>query len=140
MAGEGDPQPRLFAWWAAALKKLSVEPEPFRPDLGMDLELLSLLGHGPRWDVCTECSRAPEGESLFFSFERGGISCASCRKPGEGRWLPSRIVESFRIGGEPPGVARNDARRALDDFVSYTLGREPKSRRFRDEVMGGAGA
>ncbi|MFH1018775.1 MAG: DNA repair protein RecO [Pseudomonadota bacterium] len=139
LAGEGDPQPRLFQWWKRTLKRLSESPESFIPGPELDLELLALLGHGPRWDTCTECGLVPTGESLFFSFERGGVTCGPCRKPGEGRWLPRAAVETLRQGGDLSRGHRNDARRALDDFVSYTLGREPRSQRFREEVFSGFG-
>ncbi len=134
LVGEGDPQPRLFQWWKRTLNLLARETDSYRPGPELDVELLTLLGHGPRWDTCTECGRVPSGENLFFSFERGGVTCGPCRKPGEGRWLPRAAVEILRQGGDLFGASRNDARRALDDFVSYTLGREPRSQRFREEM------
>ena len=138
-AREGDSQPRLFEWWKKSLMFLGKVPDPVSTSLGLDMELLTLCGYGPRWNICHECGREPHGKRFFFSFDQGGISCESCRKAGEGRWLEPDVVRMIVAGGALSYKQTETARRALEEFTTYTLGRQPKSQSFRGEVFRAGG-
>ncbi|HLG18938.1 MAG TPA: DNA repair protein RecO [Bdellovibrionota bacterium] len=135
LGGEGDPQHRLFVWWRETLAAMERDPAASDRAVQLDLELLKLCGYSPRWNVCIECGRPPQGNPLFFSFEQGGISCQSCRKRGEGRWLDSATVRHLYSGESMEHGEEDSIRRTLDAFVTHTLGREPKSQRFREEIL-----
>ncbi len=136
LAAEGDPQAGLYAWWLKTLQHLDGDAVEQLSEVRLDLEMLALCGYAPRWSTCTECGRAPSGERTFFSFERGGVSCSTCQKKGEGRWIENRWVETLK--GEQDRAARDGMRQTLNAFVSYTLGKEPKSQQFREEALGGS--
>jgi DNA repair protein RecO (recombination protein O) len=139
LAGEEDPQHRLFSWWVRALSSLEHDPELPARFVQYDLELLKLCGYSPRWNACMECGGRPQGNPLFFSFQQGGVSCQTCRSHGEGRWLDAAAVKHLYSGEVLKDNEEQTIRQALDAFVMYTLGREPKSRKFREEMLRGRG-
>jgi DNA repair protein RecO (recombination protein O) len=137
LLGESDPSPVLYEWWKEVLKRISLEPVSIASDLRLELEMLSLCGFAPHWDECLECAARPEEGKVFFSFERGGILCERCRKTGEGRWIDASWVAMVQDGRELSRETAAQLRGVLNSFVSHTLGREPRSQRFREEVLGG---
>ena len=87
------------------------------------------LGHTPEGHVSTE--RAPAGQALGFSVERGGLVCASCgdvlAEPlsvGAARtleWISaSRPADWPRLALEPE--MRRQLDRVVDRFVAFHLG------------------
>ena len=120
-APEGEAQTALYAWWKGALRRLCEASDPRAIAHELDLELLSHSGYAPHWQSCTECGRGVPAGRFFFSFEKGGAICTECRPRGEGRWL------------EPQD--RVSVQGAVSAYVSYTLGKEPRSQRFREEVF-----
>jgi len=137
LGGEGDPQPLLFSWWKTTLAKLSDPLDMFGADFRYDLELFALCGFAPRWNSCTVCSKKPQGERLFFSYQRGGIVCQNCRSSEDGVWFDHDVVKALASGKEVQMAFRSELRKTLDGFMTHTLGREPKSQRFRSEVLSG---
>ena len=100
LTGEGHADRRLFDWWAATLEEMSAPSFPADRMAYLELELLCLLGHGPRWSPCGECGNVPGGDRIFFSFERGGVMCDGCRRPGEGGIRPDdRNGVGFQLKG-----------------------------------------
>jgi DNA repair protein RecO (recombination protein O) len=137
LLGDGDPHPELYAWFLRALERLSTEQVSVATDLRFELEMLSLCGFAPHWEQCLECGARPTEERVFFSFHRGGIICGRCRKVGEGRWIDARSIAMVRNGDTLPVSTAASLRQVLNSFVSHTLGREPKSQKFREEVFCG---
>jgi DNA repair protein RecO (recombination protein O) len=135
LLGDGDPHPGVYEWFGRALGRLSSEPVSVAEDLRVELEMLSLCGFAPHWDQCLECGDRPKEGRVFFSFHRGGIICDRCGKSGEGRWIDARSVVGVAAGEVLPPAATAPLRRVLNSFVSHTLGREPKSQKFREEVF-----
>lgn len=136
LVGEGDPHKALYDWWEETLLKLSTEPISVVSDLRLEFEMLSHCGFAPHWDQCLECADRPKEGKVFFSFDRGGILCERCRKTGEGCWIDAGWVRGVQTGFEIPAEAVTSLRKVLNSFVSHTLGREPRSQRFREEVFG----
>ncbi len=133
--GEGDHEIRIFEWWKETLKKLSHSSSAFS-DIRLEVEMLTLCGYAPRWKNCIECGRSPCGPSLFFSYDHGGVICGSCKKIGAGTWLDTAWVSKLETGEDVPESGRSTVRRAMNGFISHTLGKEPKSQKFREEVLG----
>ncbi len=137
LGGEGDPQPLLFAWWKTTLGKLCDDRFAYETDFKFDLELFALCGYAPRWNRCTVCGKLPQGNRLFFSYARGGITCQTCRVSEDGVWLDPQMVRTL-ASGEPLGAHfQSDLGKTMDGFMTHTLGREPKSQKFRNEVLRG---
>jgi hypothetical protein len=83
-----------------------------------------------------------EGGSAWADLEAGGLVCERCRPPANDLCgLDSADVENFRALGARRGGSAKAAlaatpavARAVDAFVSYHLGKRPKSRRLLDEL------
>ena len=133
--GDGDPHPQVYDWWKTTLERLSKEEVSVALDLRLELEMLSMCGFAPHWDQCLDCGSRPEEGKVFFSFLRGGIICEKCRKTGEGSWIDADSVKRVHDGQKISMETAASLRRVLNAFVSHTMGREPKSQRFREEVF-----
>ena len=138
LAGERDPQILLFSWWKNTLEKLSKEEPGIEHDLRLDLELLRICGYEPRWNMCTDCSKPAVGDRFFFSFGRGGITCKVCQRGGAGRWISAKLRSVLEDQQTIPKGERDAFRKIIHAYVSHTLGKEPKSQKFREEVLYGS--
>ncbi|MFH1262702.1 MAG: DNA repair protein RecO [Pseudomonadota bacterium] len=139
LLGEGDPHPETYAWWKEALGRLATQPISVAADLRFELELLSFLGFAPHWDRCLECGSESVTGQVFFSFVRGGVICSRCPRSGEGRFVEAAWIKAAQAGDPLPPPAATQLRQVLNSFVCATLGREPKSQKFREEVFRGEG-
>ena len=135
LSGDGDPQPRLFSWWKETLKSLAESSVSEETNIRLALRFLELFGYAPQWTACVECGRPGREERLFFSFPRGGVTCVSCRQPGEGRFVEPSLARALSLGSLLRPEDLRQAQETLDSFVAYTLGRMPASQRFREEVF-----
>jgi DNA repair protein RecO (recombination protein O) len=119
LAGDGASDSKLYEWWRKVLGDFSAH-EPI--DKPYELELLRHCGFSPSLQKCVECGKTIDGARILFSFERGGGLCGNCSSIGEGRW-----VDLTRAA---------DVRTLMESFITYTLGFEPRSLHFKNEVLG----
>jgi DNA repair protein RecO (recombination protein O) len=133
--------PEVYALLQGALGALGVrEPAAIVPRF--ELRLLAALGLAPPSDACVSCGGAFDEGRAWADVDAGGLSCAACRPHRADAFaLDARDVENFRALGAPRGRgARPAARatptaaRAIDAFVTYHLGRRPKSTRLLEEL------
>jgi DNA repair protein RecO (recombination protein O) len=134
LLGEGDPHEHIYEWWKKVLIDLSQKEIS---DIGVqyDVEMLTLCGYAPRWNPCAECGRAPTSPKAFFSYELGRIICQTCKRIGTGAWIDSAWIPHLENRQPLPPEATSEVRQVLNAFVSQTLGREPKSQRWREEML-----
>ena len=133
-----DPHPNLYDEAIATLGELGESKETTAPRLvRFELVLLRELGYSPKLDACAVCGEAVEiGGRVPFSAAAGGILCPKCK--GDPRdllpltaagWRLLRDLgksgEAWRRPYEPR--ARAEVRRLLNHYVTYLLGRRPKT-------------
>ncbi len=136
------PMPEVYALLGGALGALASSTEPATIVPRFELRLLDLLGFAPPADACVRCGAPLEGGSAWADLEAGGLVCERCRPPANDLCgLDSADVENFRALGARRGGSAKAAlaatpavARAVDAFVSYHLGKRPKSRRLLDEL------
>ncbi len=81
VAGEDEPELRLFLLLQRGLRVLDREEEP-HPDLltAYLLKAAAAIGMAPALDHCAGCGRTDD--LRFFSFSAGGVLCERCRVSG----------------------------------------------------------
>ena len=123
---------------AAAALAASVAPASLVPRF--ELRLLAELGLAPPDDACVRC-RAPFNEhGAWLDVEAGGLTCERCGGGrGEANHLQPLDVANFRAVGavrggpvRPAATATQRSARAIDELVSWHLGKRPKSRGLLD--------
>lgn len=119
------------------------------------VRFLGLAGFAPHLDACTTCSlplEAIRSNRIFFDLAKGGIVCNGC-SAGEARfhipfskgtakllaWIQTYDAEAaLRLRFS--AASQEEARRILEAFVPYHLGRMPRSLKFlKDLRMHGKG-
>jgi DNA repair protein RecO (recombination protein O) len=125
----------------AEVYALSSSGEPAVIVPRFELRLLDLLGFAPAADACVRCDAPFEGAGAWADLEAGGLVCEGCRPPGNDLYaLEPADVQNFRALGARRGsrgaalAATPAVTRAVDAFVSYHLGKRPKSTRLLDEL------
>jgi DNA repair protein RecO (recombination protein O) len=106
-----------------------------------ELRLLEALGIGPSSEGCVRCG-ASFADGAWGDLDAGGLACRSCRPQGsDALALDAADVENFRGlsaargNGERAAVrATSQSARVADAFVTYHLGKRPKSFRLLDEL------
>jgi DNA repair protein RecO (recombination protein O) len=134
--------PELYALLDRALDAMSTLPDPSALVPRFQLRLLGALGIGPQADACVRCGGDFEEGPAWADLDAGGLACAVCRPHGaETLVLEPRDVDNFRaLCASRSGQARAtlhataQARRIADAFVTYHLGKRPKSARMLDEL------
>lgn len=134
--------PEVYALLDGALSALGSTHDPAGLVPRFELRLLAALGLAPPGDACVSCGRAFGEGRAWADVDAGGLSCAACRPHRADAFaLEAGDVENFRALGAPRGRgARPAARataaasRAIDAFVTYHLGRRPKSTRLLEEL------
>jgi DNA repair protein RecO (recombination protein O) len=134
--------PDVYALLDRALDALGKAPDPGALVPRFELRLLTALGIGPQSDACVRCGGDFEGGPAWADLDAGGLACAVCRPHGaEALALDPSDVENFRgLCASGAGATRAtvhatpQARRIADAFVTYHLGKRPKSARLLDEL------
>jgi len=131
----------VYALLGGALSALSWAGEPAAIVPRFELRLLDLLGFAPAADGCVRCDGPLEGVPAWADLEAGGLVCERCRPSGTELYaLEAADVANFRALGARRGstkaalAATATVTRAVDAFVSYHLGKRPKSTRLLDEL------
>jgi DNA repair protein RecO (recombination protein O) len=133
--------PEIYALLGGALGALAArDPAALVPRF--ELRLLSALGLAPPADACVSCGGAFEDGRAWADVDAGGLSCGACRPHRADAFaLDAGDVENFRAlaaprgrGARPSALATPAAARAVDAFVTYHLGKRPKSRGLIEEL------
>ena len=143
---ERHPAEPLYALLHRAYSLLDAGMAPGRVARWFEFRLADELGVRPEVDRCVECDRLIEPtEDVRWVPALGGVVCPRHGGPTQLEAGLStdvlRVLKAYqRMDAEaiaglrlPPGVER-DAEEALRSFLAYVLDREPRSRRFLDEV------
>lgn len=132
--------PDVYELLRGAIAALATSLEPATLVPRFELRLLGALGLAPPDDACVRCM-APFGEhGAWLDVEAGGLTCERCGGArGELNHLAPLDVANFRAVGaarggsiRPTATATKRTARAIDELVTWHLGKRPKSRNLLD--------
>jgi DNA repair protein RecO (recombination protein O) len=131
-----DPHPALFDEALAALDEFgpgtAVGPRVAR----FEMVLLRELGYSPVLEQCATCGSGLPEKGLSFSPAAGGVLCPACRGKGpRGVPLSAAAWKALRDLAGPSeewrrpwdGTTRAEVRQAVGQYVTYVLGRRPRT-------------
>jgi DNA repair protein RecO (recombination protein O) len=135
-------QPEIYGLLRAALQALASAADPATLVPRFELRLLGALGLGPESETCIRCGNALAQRAAWADIEAGGLACEDCRPHRADAFaLEPEDVANFRglaalAGGavRPATVATTAAARAVEAFLSWHLGKLPKSRKLLDDL------
>lgn len=143
---EGKQQERIFYLLYYCLRELASGEIAARAlSVIFQVRLLTLAGFAPEFSACIMCHRLLDGicdTHVYLDPPNGGIVCAECRnKTGRSgiplakgtvkqlRWIQENGIDTaIRVKFTPQSLT--DCLYAMETFVPYHLGREPKSLGF----------
>ncbi len=134
LAKEKEPYPQIFDLLGAALRRLKTSQVSSLDTLMLLLKILELLGFLPNFKTCVHCGKTVDQKSkTFFSSEKGGILCGSCRMFNPYKTYPFELLSS--LGGDQKTLEMDDelvkmAFELMDDFMKYHLDMDFRSYRF----------
>jgi len=136
------PLADVYALLGGALGALSTAPKPATIVPRFELRLLNVLGYAPAGDACVRCDAPLRSVSAWADLEAGGLVCERCRPYGADALAlePADVANFQALGAERGGATRAaleatpTAARVVDAFVSYHLGKRPKSKRLLEEL------
>lgn len=134
------PMPDVYELLGGASAALAASVDPASLVPRFELRLLCALGLAPPDDACVRCSSPFNDNGAWLDVEAGGLACERC---GGGRGdinhLRPADVANFRAVGasrggaiRPAATATPRAARAIDELVTWHLGKRPKSRGLLD--------
>ncbi len=143
---ERHPAEPLYALIRRTYELLDAGLEPGRAARWYEMRLADELGQRPEVDRCVECDRLVEpDEEVRWVPSLGGIVCA--RHPGPSHAEAGlstgalRVLKAYqRMDVEAiaalrlPASVEREVEAAMRAFLGFVLEREPRSRRFLDEV------
>jgi DNA repair protein RecO (recombination protein O) len=105
-----------------------------------ELRLLHALGLAPPDDACIRCGGPFNERGAWVDADAGGLGCETCYGArGDMHSLDPADVENFRALGAPRRAGARAAlnatpkvARAIDDLMTFHLGRRPKARALLD--------
>lgn len=142
---EREPNPELFDTLLSSMYVLESGAEPEIAARHFELQLLSILGYQPQFEMCLRCGRQIGRERVSFSPSMGGIVCERCGSPSaDGIRVPGAAASYARAlrNAEPhrlhelkfPRAALCDVARMLKWHIRYRLERDLKTTEFLDAV------
>lgn len=134
------PLDDIYALLAGASTAIAASPAPATLVPRFELRLLHALGLAPPDDACIRCGGPFDGHGAWVDIDAGGLGCENCYGArGDAHSLDAADVENFRALGAPRGAggratvnATPKVARAIDDIMTFHLGRRPKSRAILD--------
>lgn len=126
--------PEIYALLAGAIGAVAASATPAVLVPRFQLRLLHALGLAPADDACVRCGAAFDEHGAHLDLEAGGLGCARCYGArGDAHALDGADVENFRALGAERGsgaalAATLRVARAVDDIITWHLGRRPKAR------------
>ena len=132
--------PEVYALLAGAAAALSASADAVSLVPRFQLRLLAALGLAPPDDACARCMSPFGDHDAWLDVEAGGLACERCcGARGAANRLDADDIASFRAVGAPRGgpvraamTATPRAARAIDELVTWHLGKRPKSRTMLD--------
>jgi|SRR5271156_225637 len=133
--------PDVYALLRGLLRALGgTDPTALVPRF--ELRLLEALGIGPAADACVRCGDPLLVAPAWADLEAGGLACERCRPHrADALALEPESVANFRaLGAARRGplpataTATPAAARAIDAFVTWHLGKRPKSSKMFDDL------
>ena len=134
------PLPEIYALLAGAIRAVAASTAPATLVPRFQLRLLHALGLAPADDVCVRCGQGFDpstgsGRALaWLDLDAGGLGCERCYGGrGDAYALDAGDIANFRALGAQRGsgaalLATAQVTRAVDDLVTWHLGKRPKSR------------
>jgi DNA repair protein RecO (recombination protein O) len=128
------PLPEIYALLAGAVAAVAASDAPAALVPRFQLRLLHALGLAPAGDACVRCGEGFNEHGAWLDLEAGGLGCERCYGArGDAHALDADDVANFRALGAERGSgaalhATAQVTRAVDDIVTWHLGRRPKSR------------
>ena len=114
------------------------------------MRFLSLSGHRPHLTACSLCHKELEDiqqTQIILDLAGGGILCGNCSSRSASRvslargtikqllWVESgNLAKATRMKFSP--AALSESTHFLEDFVSYHLGKQPRSLKFLRQIRG----
>lgn len=134
------PLDEIYALLSNASAAIAASSEPAALVPRFELRLLHALGLAPPDDACIRCGGPFDDRGAWVDIDAGGLGCEGCYGArGDMHALDAADVANFRALGAPRagGVrasisATPKVARAVDDLVTFHLGRRPKARAFLD--------
>ncbi len=128
--------PDIYALLTGAAAALAVSDDPGSLVPRFQLRLLDALGLAPPPESCVRCGGAFSDAGAWLDVDAGGLACERCGGArGDADRLSPEDVANFRgvgaaRGGPIPAQTRATPRtaRAVDELITYHLGKRPKSR------------
>ena len=112
------------------------------------MRFLSLSGHRPHLAACSQCHRELENipqAKIILDLQRGGILCGDCSSRCTSRlsllkgtikqllWVEDgNLAKATRMKFSAPAL--QESTHFLEEFVSYHLGRQPRSLKFLRQI------
>ena len=136
------PLPEIYALLAGAVGAVAGSDAPSALVPRFQLRLLHALGLAPADDACVRCggefdrdaSSGSAQSGAWLDLEAGGLGCERCYGArGDAHALDAGDVANFRALGAARGagaalLATAQVARAVDDLVTWHLGKRPKAR------------
>jgi recombinational DNA repair protein (RecF pathway) len=132
--------PDVYALLGGAAAALAASTDPAALLPRFELRLLAALGLAPPDDRCARCSATFGDRGAWLDVEAGGLTCERCgARRGDINHLEPADVANFRAVGAMRGgpiraaaTATPRAARAIDQLVTWHLGKRPKARGLLD--------
>ena len=134
------PLDDIYALLRGASLAIAASPEPATLVPRFELRLLHALGLAPPDDACIRCGGPFDDRGAWVDIDAGGLGCERCYGArGDAHSLDAADVLNFRALGQPrsggtrPALAATPkVARAIDDLMTFHLGRRPKARALLD--------
>jgi DNA repair protein RecO (recombination protein O) len=134
--------PEIYALLRGVLRAIARSDDPAGLVPRFELRLLGALGLAPVSGTCVRCDRSLDDAAAWADIEAGGLACAACRPHRADAFaLEPDDVRNFRglaaaAGDEVAAVTRATpaAARAADAFLTWHLGKRPKSSKLLDDL------
>jgi DNA repair protein RecO (recombination protein O) len=134
------PLDEIYALLANASLAIAASASPATLVPRFELRLLHALGLAPPDDACIRCGGPFNDHGAWVDIDAGGLGCEGCYGArGDMHSLDAADVENFRALGAPRAAglratidATPKVARAVDDLVTFHLGRRPKARALLD--------
>jgi DNA repair protein RecO (recombination protein O) len=134
------PMPEVYALLGGAVAALAASADPASLVPRFQLRLLAELGLAPPDDACVRCNSPFNALGAWLDVDSGGLTCERCGGGrGEVNHLRPDDVANFRAVGAMRGgpiravaTATPRAARAIDELVTWHLGKRPKARALLD--------
>ena len=131
----------IYALLTGAARAIAAATVPAALIPRFELRLLDALGLAPSSDVCIRCGAPLADLGAWVDADAGGLGCERCYGArGDAHALDAGDVANFRALGAPRGgprvalAATPRVARAVDDLVTFHLGKRPRARALLEEL------